>query len=237
MTSWRRRSKRSGRRHRRRFGPTRGNGCGGMAEGPRGFGARSASSYPLGQRPRTGRSRQRRKTSSVASGGLRLRGSIDSIERDQDGFGARDRPQDRARRGANHGVVVGGGADLQPVLYGLAAEKLLAKRVEGRPWLYYCTSTGRLRRLRCRAIPSCKTATERRPIRPLRDVAGEVVNIIGGAREKCFFPAAPDQGECNLVRLSDGVRAARRTCVQRKNASPPRASSRGSATGRTGEMP
>ncbi len=42
---------------------------------------------------------------------------------------------------ANHGVVVGGGKVLQPVLYALAAEKLLGHRVEaGR--LYYCTSAG-----------------------------------------------------------------------------------------------
>ena len=128
-------------------------------------------------------------------GGLRLRGSIDLIERHQDGsVRVTDHKTGKVR--ANHGVVVGGGAVLQPVLYGLAAEKLLAQRVEaGR--LYYCTSTGgyedRVVELNTKLQNSNGEATNK----TARDVAGEVVKIIGGALADAFFPAAPDQGECN----------------------------------------
>ena len=93
-------------------------------------------------------------------------------------------------------MVVGGGAVLQPVLYALAAEKLLAQRVEaGR--LYYCTSTGgyeeRVVELNTKLQNSDGEATNK----TARDVAGEVVEIIGGALADAFFPAAPDQGECD----------------------------------------
>ncbi|MGO9055888.1 MAG: PD-(D/E)XK nuclease family protein [Candidatus Binataceae bacterium] len=127
-------------------------------------------------------------------GGLRLRGSIDLVERHQDGsVRVTDHKTGKVR--ANHGVVVGGGAVLQPVLYGLAAEKLLGQRVEaGR--LYYCTSTGgyedRVVELNSKLQNSSGEATNK----TARDVAGEVVKIIGGALADGFFPAAPDQGEC-----------------------------------------
>src|SRR5262249_10829468 len=74
------------------------------------------------------------------AGGLKLRGSIDLVEPHRAGaVRVTDHKTGKVR--ANHGVVVGGGKVLQPVLYALAAEKLLNHRVEaGR--LYYCTSAG-----------------------------------------------------------------------------------------------
>jgi len=79
--------------------------------------------------------------------------------------------------------VVGGGRVLQPLLYSLAAEKLLTEPVDsGR--LYYCTLAG---------------GFEEREVE-LNDAAREkvmaVIKIIGDALETGFFPAAPDEREC-----------------------------------------
>src|SRR6185295_11530899 len=74
------------------------------------------------------------------TGELKLRGSIDLVERHVTGkIRATDHKTGKAR--AHDGVVIGGGEHLQPVLYALACEKLLEDPVEsGR--LYYCTADG-----------------------------------------------------------------------------------------------
>jgi ATP-dependent helicase/nuclease subunit B len=125
--------------------------------------------------------------------GMKLRGSIDLIERHRDGaVRVTDHKTGKVR--ADKGVVVGGGKILQPVLYGLAAEKLLGQQVAaGR--LYYCTSAGGYEervvelsaRLQSAGPHSGKTA---------REVAREVVGIIGGALSDGFLPAAPNKNEC-----------------------------------------
>jgi CRISPR/Cas system-associated exonuclease Cas4 (RecB family) len=83
------------------------------------------------------------------------------------------------------GLVVGGGETLQPLLYALAAERILPEPVEsGR--LYYCTTDGGY--------------TER--VVPL-DAAGratvtEVVAIIDRALQGTFLPAAPRKDACRF---------------------------------------
>lgn len=73
-------------------------------------------------------------------GDLKLRGSIDMVERDGSGrHRVTDHKTGKAR--AAKDTVVGGGKYLQPLLYALACEKLLAGEVDsGR--LYYCTADG-----------------------------------------------------------------------------------------------
>src|SRR6185312_8958379 len=73
-------------------------------------------------------------------GDLKLRGSIDLVERHATGkFRVTDHKTGKAR--AEKSTVVGGGKHLQPLLYALASQKLLGQDVEsGR--LYYCTSDG-----------------------------------------------------------------------------------------------
>jgi ATP-dependent helicase/nuclease subunit B len=125
--------------------------------------------------------------------GLKFRGSIDLIERHSDGaIRVTDHKTGKVR--ADKGVVVGKGKILQPVLYALAAEKLLRHEVAaGR--LYYCTAAGGYeervvelnRGLQSAAGDTGKTA---------RDVAAEVAGIIGGALTDGFFPAAPGDKEC-----------------------------------------
>src|SRR5262249_27785002 len=108
-------------------------------------------------------------------GGLKLRGAIDLVER---------RPADARLRVTDHqsgqvsapdGVVVGGGEVLQPVLYALAAEALLAAPVvAGR--LYYCTATGDYTE---RTVPLDAGS---------RGALETVVTIVGDALRQGFLP-------------------------------------------------
>ncbi len=77
----------------------------------------------------------------VVEGGFILRGSVDLIEHraDLDVFRVTDHKTGRNR--SNKDLIVGGGATLQPVLYSVAIEQGLGRRVvEGR--LFYATTAG-----------------------------------------------------------------------------------------------
>jgi RecB family exonuclease len=119
---------------------------------------------------------------SIIRDGLKLRGSIDLVERHITGkLRATDHKTGKAR--ASTGVVIGGGQHLQPVLYALASEKLLEEPVEsGR--LYYCTSTGGYEE-RIVALDDFS-----------RGYAGLVVENINRAMEEGFLPAAPEKDTC-----------------------------------------
>ncbi len=115
--------------------------------------------------------------------GIRLRGSIDLVERRNDGrLRATDHKTGRARM-PSRGVIAGGSA-LQPVLYALALEKLYAEAEVESGRLYYCTSTG---------------GFEQREIgldRAARQAADDLGRIVGEALETPFLPAAPERGAC-----------------------------------------
>jgi len=115
-------------------------------------------------------------------GALRLRGSIDLVERRADGaLRATDHKTGKVR--AKDGVIVGGGEVLQPVLYALAAERLLGAPVEaGR--LYYCTSDGGYAE---RVVPLDGQS---------RAAAATVAEVVGRALADGFLPAAPAKGAC-----------------------------------------
>jgi ATP-dependent helicase/nuclease subunit B len=117
------------------------------------------------------------------AGALKLRGSIDLVERHTSGkIRATDHKTGKAR--AHEGVVVGGGQHLQPVLYALACEKLLEGVVEsGR--LYYCTAAGGFEET---IVPLDEFS---------RGTAGIVVDIINSGLEEGFLPAAPEKGGCD----------------------------------------
>jgi RecB family exonuclease len=119
----------------------------------------------------------------AVAGGLKLRGSIDLVERDPTRARLRVTDHKTGKVRAARGVAVGGGRVLQPLLYSLAAEKLLSEPVEsGR--LYYCTLAG---------------GFEEREV-ALNDEARKaittVIDTIADALETGFFPAAPDEGQC-----------------------------------------
>jgi len=116
-------------------------------------------------------------------GGLSLRGSIDLLERDPAGrIRVTDHKTGKVR--AAKDFVIGGGKTLQPVLYALAAERVLGEPIyAGR--LYYCTATGGYEE---RVVEINDEA---------RRSAREFVSIIKESLEAGFLPAAPDDRECD----------------------------------------
>ena len=85
---------------------------------------------------------------------------------------------------ADRDVVIGGGKTLQPVLYALAAERILGQPIEeGR--LYYCTAAGGYEE----RVVTIDAAARR----AMADCAG----VIGQALDEGFLPAAPGERECD----------------------------------------
>ena len=121
-------------------------------------------------------------TSSGETQVLKLRGSIDLVERHLSGkVRATDHKTGKAR--ASDGVVIGGGQYLQPALYALACEKLLKDPVES-GCLYYCTADGDYRFVE---VALNEVA---------RGYAGILVETVGRALEEGFLPAAPAKDAC-----------------------------------------
>lgn len=116
-------------------------------------------------------------------GGLRLRGSIDLLERDPAGrIRVTDHKTGKVRAAKN--FVIGGGKTLQPIFYALAAEQVLKEPIyAGR--LYYCTATGGYEE---RVVELDDRA---------RNSARDFVAIVKEALEAGFLPAAPDSRECD----------------------------------------
>ncbi|WP_437635687.1 PD-(D/E)XK nuclease family protein [Sorangium sp. So ce854] len=116
--------------------------------------------------------------------GVRLRGSIDLVERSVWGaVRATDYKTGKAR--APRDAVVSGGGTLQPVLYALALEKLMppGTQVEsGR--LYYCTSAGGFTE-----VPIYLDARA-------REAAAQVAGIIGDAIDRAALLPMPVEGAC-----------------------------------------
>lgn len=116
------------------------------------------------------------------AGALRLRGAIDLVERNAAGrLRVVDHKTGKVR--APQRFVLGHGEVLQPVLYGLAAERLLGAPVES-GGLYYCTADGGFVE---RTVALDDAA---------RAAATEFARIVDGALRAGFFPAAPKPGAC-----------------------------------------
>ncbi len=115
-------------------------------------------------------------------GDLKLRGSIDLVERHSSGrFRVTDHKTGKAR--AAKETIVGGGKYLQPLLYALAAKKVLNEGVEsGR--LYYCTAAGGYEE---RVVPLDEFT--------LQTVTTVLTTIRQGLAD-AFLPAAPEEGAC-----------------------------------------
>jgi RecB family exonuclease len=115
-------------------------------------------------------------------GDLKLRGSIDLVERHRSGsYRVTDHKTGKAR--ARKDTIVGAGKHLQPLLYALAAQNLLKKQVEsGR--LYYCTADG---------------GYEERSValnEPNLQILNSVLIAIRQGLADAFLPAAPEKGGC-----------------------------------------
>lgn len=117
--------------------------------------------------------------------GLRLRGSIDMIERHMTRNTLRITDHKTGKRPQDTPVHVGGGAILQPILYGLVAERLLGGQVEaGR--LFYCTQRGDYSEIQ---IGLTTEARQR---------MAAVIEAIDRSIKTGFLPAAPRQGDCGF---------------------------------------
>ncbi len=115
--------------------------------------------------------------------GLRLRGSIDLVERSSSGA-LRATDYKTGKQRASDGDVIKGGTTLQPALYALALEKLFPEmRVEGGR-LYYSTFTGGFEKVDVQL----DTVT--------RDSVRAVAQTIGDALTQGFLPAAPAERQC-----------------------------------------
>lgn len=114
-------------------------------------------------------------------GDLKLRGSIDMVERQADHYRVTDHKTGKAR--AEKETVVGGGKHLQPLLYALACQKLLNGKVDaGR--LYYCTADGGYED---RVVQLNDETTQ---------IVGQVLSTIRQGLVDGFLPAAPDKDAC-----------------------------------------
>ena len=115
-------------------------------------------------------------------GDLKLRGSIDMVERQAgDRYRVTDHKTGKAR--AEKDTVVGGGRHLQPLLYALACEKLLQGSIDsGR--LYYCTADGGYEE-RIVLLNEANTS-----------VLNSVLSAIRQSLIDGFLPAAPDKDSC-----------------------------------------
>jgi CRISPR/Cas system-associated exonuclease Cas4 (RecB family) len=143
--------------------------------------------YPFGPLGETsGRDPRSQDAPAALECGIRLRGSIDLVERrageSRGALRATDYKTGKVR--AKTGMVIGGGKTLQPVLYALALEQLLPGEHVASGRLYYCTTVGEFTEV---VVPLDKHA---------RDAARLLASTIHGAIEGAFLPAAPAAGEC-----------------------------------------
>jgi CRISPR/Cas system-associated exonuclease Cas4 (RecB family) len=115
--------------------------------------------------------------------GLKLRGSIDLVERRPDGH-LRATDYKTGKERFDEGGIVAGGQTLQPVLYALAAEKLTPEVTVDGGRLYYCTSAGGFQD---RSVPLDAEA---------RSAIRQIATAIGAALSEPFLPAAPAEGAC-----------------------------------------
>ena len=122
--------------------------------------------------------------------GYRLRGIVDLVERRRGGAELRVTDYKTGRDYTKRNLVVGGGEMLQPVIYGLAVERLLAARVVASR-LYYCTRAGGFSE---RVVPLSAEARGRGPA---------VLGVIDRAIAAGFLPPAPRARACGICDFRD----------------------------------
>jgi ATP-dependent helicase/nuclease subunit B len=132
-------------------------------------------------------SRDPRSTHSEAilEAGVRLRGAIDLIEKHPERGTLRITDHKTGKAPQQLPKYVAGGALLQPLAYGMAAEALLGMPAE-MSRLSYCTQRGGYREILFPVTPQSK------------EWFGEALRIIDGEIGRGFLAAAPQHGACEL---------------------------------------
>ena len=139
--------------------------------------------FSFGLPLRTGHDPRSTEEEVVVLDGLRLRGSMDIVEKHQTRGVLRITDHKTGKAPQQAPLYVGRGTLLQPLLYALAAEKLFDEQVEaGR--LYYCTQRGGYAE---HELPLSLTAREQ-----MRKALASIDQAIAGG----FLPAAPQQDTC-----------------------------------------
>ncbi len=133
--------------------------------------------------------------------GIRLRGSIDLVEKSASTGRLRVTDYKTGKVRAEKGAVVGGGETLQPVLYALTLEKIFPEAGVDSGRLYYLTTKGAFEE---RTVPLSAQA---------REHAEVVARTIEDGLARGFLPAAPAEGACRWCdyRVHCGPREEERT--------------------------
>ena len=130
-----------------------------------------------------GRDERSRPEPARIDGRFILRGSVDVIETREGSTDLRITDHKTGKNRTTPKTVIGGGATLQPVIYGLAVEEILKRPVrEGR--LFYATTAGRFAE---HVVPLTEAS---------RRAGLEALEIIDRAIELGFLPAAPAERAC-----------------------------------------
>lgn len=116
-------------------------------------------------------------------GGLRLRGSVDLIERRADGSALRVTDHKTGADRTKEGMLIAGGETLQPVLYALAVETALGAPVQ-EARLFFCTARGGF-------VERVVRIDER-----ARTQGRQVLEVIDAAIGRGFLPPAPRAEAC-----------------------------------------
>ena len=140
--------------------------------------------FELGFGAHKGEDRDRASSSTqvTLSNGLRLIGSIDLVEEQDNRLRATDHKT--GKNNTRPGLVLSGGEVLQPLLYALALECLFPGNAVDGGRLFFCTSAGDFSE---RVVPLDARA---------RQAVDHVVRTLQSHLREGFFPAAPTRGAC-----------------------------------------
>ena len=160
--------------------------------------------YGFGMQPDENRDPASVKEEAVILEGVRIRGSVDRIERHVERGTLRVTDFKTGKPPERPPIYTGGGAVLQPLLYSLAVQKLLDTPVEsGR--LLFATQRGGYQAYECKV--------DERGLRELQVVLVSIDRMI----ESGFLPAAPQQKACEYCDYQttcgprEGIRIARKS--------------------------
>jgi CRISPR/Cas system-associated exonuclease Cas4 (RecB family) len=144
---------------------------------------------------------------AVLDDGSRLRGAIDLIEKHSLRGTLRITDHKTGKLPKPGPTYIGGGAYMQPLAYGMAAETLLGVPVE-QSRLFYCTQRGEFAEIPFEVAPNTRKWFER------------AMALIDGEIDRGFLPAAPQSGACGMCDYLPvcGPNEERRTSRKRRDA-------------------
>jgi ATP-dependent helicase/nuclease subunit B len=161
--------------------------------------------FGFGTEAREGRDPASVEAEAVLDNGSRLRGAIDLIEKHPVRGTLRITDHKTGKLPKTGPTYVGGGAYMQPLAYGMAAETLLGLPVE-QSRLFYCTQRGEYAEIPFEVAPNT------------RKWFVQALSLIDGEIDRGFLPAAPQSGACGMCdyRPVCGPNEERRTNRKRK---------------------